>query len=255
MQAFLQESGQGAFGFSGNTNSLRIQPSFPGLNLIGGSTATPKVVLDALSQKTSVRVVSSPSVVAVNNEVASLQVGDEVPITTRQATSVTDPAAPIVNNIEFRETGVILKVKPTINRRGEVSMVITQEVSNVTNQSETENSSTLTPTISQKKISSTINIRSGQMVVLGGLISETQNDTRSRVPLWEHILLLGNIPGRSDGGIRRTELVVFIRPTVIRNSDDALDVAHELQDRLRSLAPTHSQFSYNPPRKKPVFRN
>lgn len=254
VQFFLQESGVGSFGFSGNTNSLTIQPSVPGLNLIGGSAATPKVVLDALSQRTSVRVISSPSVVAVNNKVASLQVGDEVPITTRQAQSVTDPAAPIVNNIEFRETGVILKVKPRINRNGDVQMTITQEVSNVANQNGVGNAATsLTPTISQKKIASTINVKSGQMVVLGGLISETQSDSRSRIPLWEHIPLFGDVPGRSDGGINRTELVVFIRPTVIRSGEDAMDIAYELQDRLRSLAPP-SQFAYKPIRSKSELR-
>ena len=91
--------------------------------------STPKVILDALSNQTSVRLVSSPSLVVVNGGTAVLQVGDDVPVATRQAVSVTDPAAPIINDIEFRKTGVILRVKPVINSDGLVTMQVEQEVS------------------------------------------------------------------------------------------------------------------------------
>ena len=224
-------------GFS-NGNSLVIQPSLPGLNYLFGLGSSPKVILDALASETSVKVVSSPSVVVVNNKSARLQVGDEVPISTRQSTSVTDPEAPIVNSIEFRDTGVILDVLPRVNSSGVVTMEITQEISSVKATTATgDGVSTLTPTISQRRISSTISVRSGQMVVLGGLISETRQKLKQAVPIWEKIPFIGKIPGKNTSGIERTELVIFLRPIVIRRDEDASLLAEEFRSRLESLTP------------------
>ena len=242
VQLFLKKNAdqitQHLTGFS-NGNSLVIQPALPGLNYLFGLGSSPKVILDALANETSVKVVSSPSVVVVNNKSARLQVGDEVPISTRQSTSVTDPEAPIVNSIEFRDTGVILDVVPRVNSSGMVTMEITQEISSVkaTTAVGDNGAGTLTPTISKRKISSTISVRSGQMVVLGGLISETRETLKNSVPVWEKIPLIGNIPGRKTSGLIRTELVIFLRPIVIRNDEDASLLAQEFRARLESLTP------------------
>jgi hypothetical protein len=107
---------------------LPLVPNNPGLNFIVGSLTDPKVVLDALSDVTEVKVVSSPSVVVVDNQPAILKVGDEVPISTQQA-SILDPTSqgfPVVNSIQFRDTGVILKVIPRVNSSGLVTMDIEQ---------------------------------------------------------------------------------------------------------------------------------
>ena len=135
----------------------------PGFNLILGPQNSPQVVLDALRGITEVKILSSPSVVVVDNKPASLQVGDEVPIVTRTAQSVTDPDAPIVNNIEFRNTGVILNVLPRITADGTINLNIEQEISSVSG----TDSETLTPTISQRRVSSTVSVASGQTVLLG----------------------------------------------------------------------------------------
>ncbi|MGI9426565.1 MAG: type II secretion system secretin GspD, partial [Hyphomicrobiaceae bacterium] len=237
VQAFLEETNKlssesGVLGFSNGT-SLTIQPSFPGLNFIVGLPSTPKVILDALSNKTSVRLVSSPSVVVVNNSTAVIQVGDDVPIATRQAVSVTDPAAPIVNDIEFRKTGVILRVTPQINSDGLVTMEVEQENSSVA--STTPGS--LTPTISQRRIVSTISVYSGQMVVMGGLVSEQTNKFANRIPVLERVPVVGDAVGKTDDKGARTELVLFIQPRVIRDAADATRIADEIRARLGSLAP------------------
>jgi general secretion pathway protein D len=217
---------------------LPLVPNNPGLNFIVGSLTDPKVVLDALSDVTEVKVVSSPSVVVVDNQPAILKVGDEVPVSTQQATILdlgggTGTNAPIVNSIQFRDTGVILKVIPRVNSTGLVTMDIEQEISQVAGQQ----GPTLTPTISQRQVASTISVYSGQMVALGGLISEQRNNDRASVPIINQIPLVGELLGSTGKETRRTELIVFIRPQVIRDSRDARGVAEELRSRLKSLAP------------------
>lgn len=237
VQAFLQKSSpRGVLGFSNGT-ALTIAPTLPGLNFLVGLPSTPKVILDALSNKTSVRLVSSPSLVVVNSGTAVLQVGDDVPIATRQAVSVTDPAAPIVNDIEFRKTGVILKVTPQINSDGLVTMEVEQEISQVSSTQANGQTGTLTPTISQRRIVSTISVYSGQMVVLGGLVSERTSKFANRVPILEKVPVVGDAVGKTDDAGARTELVIFIQPQVIRDASDATHIADELRARLGSLAP------------------
>ena len=162
-----------------------------------------------------------------------MQVGDDVPVATRQAVSVTDPAAPIVNDIEFRKTGVILRVKPLINSDGLVTMQVEQEVSSVSSTA----AGALTPTISQRRIVSTIAVYSGQMVVLGGLVSERTNKFANRVPIVEKVPVVGDLVGKTDDTGARSELVVFIQPKVIRDASDATQIADELRARLGELAP------------------
>ncbi len=239
VQFFLQKNG-GKDGLLGYTNgqSISIAPAVPGLNFIIGNIASnPRIILDALAKETSVRVVSSPSVVVLHNQPATLQVGDEVPFTTRQAVSVIDPQAPIVNEIQYKNTGVILKVTPRINSNGLVTMEIEQEISAVARNT-TSGTDNLTPTISQRRISSTIAVQSGQMVVLGGLISEQLDHEKSRIPVFGKIPYIGDVIGGSTGaGRARTELVVFLQPSVIRDPQDASNVAQAVRASMQSLAP------------------
>jgi general secretion pathway protein D len=219
------------------SDGVPIAPNNPGLNLIIGSLTDPKVVVDALADVTEVKVVSSPAVVVVDNQPAILKVGDEVPVSTQQATLLEGTNA-IVNSVQFRDTGVILKVIPRVNSSGLVTMDVEQEISAVVNQ---PGGPTLTPTISQRQVASTISVYSGQMVALGGLISEQRNNDRSSVPILNKIPVLGDLIGSTGKEVRRTELIVFIRPQVIRNSRDARHVAEELRSRLKSLAPPPPQ--------------
>ena len=146
------------------------------------------------------RVVSSPSVVVLHNQPATLQVGDEVPIITRQSQSDMDPDAPVVNEVQYKNTGVILKVTPRINSNGLVTMDIEQEISSVPRTPAAEN---LTPTISQRRISSTIAVESGQLVILGGLISEQNDRHKDSIPLLGKIPYLGDVLGGPPRAPRR----------------------------------------------------
>jgi general secretion pathway protein D len=238
VQFYLQKKDGkgGGFGFT-NGPKIEIAPAVPGLNFIIGSTTSPRVVLDALSSETSVRVVSSPSVVVLHNQPATLQVGDEVPIATRQVSSVTDADAPLVNEIRFRDTGVILKVTPRINSNGLVTMEVQQEISSVVNANAAGEASTLTPTISQRRIASMIAVQDGQMVVLGGLISEQTDNDKRRVPVLNRIPLIGDVVGETSRAKTRKELIVFLQPKIIQEAADAAQVAEELRSRMQFLAP------------------
>ncbi|HEX8665751.1 MAG TPA: type II secretion system secretin GspD [Beijerinckiaceae bacterium] len=217
-------------------SSAIISRALPGFNLLLGQEAQPRVVLDALSSFTNVKVLSSPSLVVVDNQPAMLQVGDEIPVTTRTATLIDNPGAPVVNNVEFRSTGVILKVLPRVHANGSIDLDIEQEISNVANPG-----ASLTPTISQRRVRSTISVMSGQTVLLGGLISEREDSGKSGIPGLRDIKFLGDLFGTTSGNKQRTELIIFIRPQLIRNGLDARHVAEEFRDKLdmmRSQRPT-----------------
>jgi general secretion pathway protein D len=237
VQYFLssQSASLGLFGIATQTvTSTALQQVIPGLNLLLGSQSSPKVILNALSSVTDVKVLSSPSIVALDNEPALLQVGDEVPISTGTATILSNSSTPIVNSIELLNTGVILKVLPHVNANGSIQLEIDQEVSGVVN-ANNNTQQTLTPTISQRRIHSTVAVMSGQTVLLGGLISDNTQNTRAGIPGLSDIKFLGALFGTTDSNKTRSEIIIFIRPQLIRNSVDARAVTQEFRERLQSM--------------------
>jgi len=206
--------------------------AFPGFNFLVGNEAQPSVILDALHDVTTVKVLSNPSLVVMDNEPAVLQVGDQVPISTGSATVLSSNNT-VVNTIDYKDTGVILQVVPRVNVNGNVVLDVQQEISNVVN---TATSTTLTPTVSQRKIKSTIAVASGQTVLLAGLIGESENDDHPTLPGLQDVPVLGDAFGHTSNASQRTELIIFIRPQIIRNSVDAHFVAEELRSKLRGSA-------------------
>ena len=208
-----------------------LQKVAPGLNLLLGSASQPRVILNALSNITDVKVLSSPSIVALDNQPALLQVGDEVPITTSSATVLTNAATPIVNTIQMRNTGVILKVLPHVHANGSVQLEVDQEISNIVN----ADKETLTPTIAQRRVHSTVSVTSGQTVLLAGLISERSQQTKSGIPGLREIKFLGDVFGNTSNTKTRSEIIIFIKTQLIRNSVDASAVTEEFRDRLQTM--------------------
>jgi len=224
---------------SGSTNSLfnaqniagaALSRAFPGFNFLIGKENLPNVVLDALHAVTTTKVLSNPSVVVVDNEVATLMVGNDVPISTGSATLLTGSNS-FVSSIDYRSTGIILRVVPRINANGNVRLDIEQEISQV--ESIVDVGNTRTPQFSQRKVKSAIGVASGQTVLLAGLIQEQQTGNRSGIPLLDQIQNLGDVFSHQDKSNQRTELIVFIRPQIIRDSVDASFVAEELRTKLR----------------------
>jgi general secretion pathway protein D len=208
--------------------SALINRAFPGFNFLLGSEASPSAILDALHTVTSVKVLSNPSLVVINNQVATLQVGDVVPVSTGSATVLTTSNT-VVNTIDYRNTGIILRVSPRISVNGNVRLDIEQEISNVSQQT----AASLTPTVSERMVKSSISVTNGQTVLLAGLISEQQNGTRSGIPLLDEIQGLGDAFSHQDKTGTRTELIIFIRPQIIRDGLDAHHIAEELRSKLR----------------------
>lgn len=218
-----------------NLASAALSRVLPGFNFLVGTEARPRLIIDALQSVTDVKVLSTPSVVVIDNQFATLQVGDQIPITTRTAQSVDTAVAPVVNNIDYRNTGVILRVMPRINANGNVLLDVEQEISNV---ADTATAETLTPTVSQRKVKSSIAVASGQTVLLGGLISERHDRVRGGIPGLIQIPGLGDLFSHNKGIAKRTELIIFIRPQIIRHGIDARRIAEELRAKMVSMGPT-----------------
>jgi general secretion pathway protein D len=226
-----------------------LSRALPGFNFLLGSEANPRIILDALRAVSDVKVLSAPSVVVLDNQVATLQVGDQIPVTTQSATSVIAPGAPIVNNIDYRNTGVILRVVPRINVNGNVLLDIEQEISNV---APNATANTLTPTVSQRKVKSSIAVATGQTVLLAGLISERQERGRSGIPVLEQFDWLGDAFSHQNNSTERTELIIFIRPQIIRDGVDARRVAEELRSKLRGSVESSRAPLIQLPNKRPA---
>ena len=234
VQFFLKSANLGA---PNNTGSIvntaanaALSRVLPGFNFLMGTEAQPQFILNALHSVTDVKILSNPSLVVIDNQTATLQVGDSIPVTTQSAQSVIAPGAPVVSNVDYRNTGIILKVAPRINANGTVLLHIAQEISSVANNA---NSNTLTPTVSERKVESSIAVANGQTVLLAGLVSETQNHSRDGIPGLDRLPGIGPMFSTNiDGTTQRTELIIFIRPKIIRNGVDAYHVAAELRDKI-----------------------
>jgi general secretion pathway protein D len=220
----------GATTVAGSLTNAFINRAFPGFNFLIGNGTQPTAILDALHAVTSVKVLSNPSLVVINNQVATLQVGDAVPISTGSATVLTTNNT-VVNTIDYRNTGIILRVAPRISANGNVRLDVEQEISNVPTSS--SNTPNLTPTVSERKVKSSILVANGQTVLLAGLISEQQNGTRNGIPVLDQIPGFGDAFGHQDNNTTRTELIIFIRPQIIHNGSDAHIIAEELRSKLR----------------------
>jgi len=231
VQFYLRDKAGSTLGFTGGTTQ-KLSPTLPGFNAVLGPTTNPRLVLNGLKALTDVKVLSSPSLVVVNNQVASLEVGDQVPIITKSLTDTTGAANSIANNVDYRDTGVILRVLPRVAANGSVSLEVEQEVSNVVGNTGTSSGTeTLTPTIAQRRIKSAVTVMSGQTVVLGGLIGNRQEKTKSGLPF------LGQLASslQNDTTTTNTEIIVFIRPQIVRDSADAQMVSEELRNKLQIM--------------------
>ncbi|MFD1703834.1 type II secretion system secretin GspD [Methylopila henanensis] len=220
---------KGSFSLFGTAaNALSRQA--PGFNVLIGSNSSPDVVISALDRVTNVEILSSPSLVVAENQPANFQVGDEIPIVTRQAQSVENVDSPLVNQVEFKNTGIILNVIPRIGQNDAVTMQIDQEISAVSS-----GANTLTPTISKRRVASNISVVSGQTVLLAGLISKRDERGKNGIPILGDLKGVGNLFSQRSSAKDRTELVVFIRAEVIRNGEDAQSVAQEFRSRMTVL--------------------
>jgi general secretion pathway protein D len=261
VQAFLQTTGGSISNIPASppgvasTNAAglvgaALNRAFPGFNLLLGPELSPNLILDALHAVTDVKILSNPSLVVIDNQVATLDVGNDVPITTASGSvlnSATSTSNTVVNTIDYRQTGIILRVAPRVNANGNVRLDIEQEISQVVAGSATAagTAANTTPTISVRKIKSSVAVAAGQTVLLAGLIQESRTLNRSGIPVLDQIPKVGDLFSDQSRQIARTELIIFIRPQIIRDSVDAHFVAEEMRSKLKGAIGTVGSDSAN----------
>jgi general secretion pathway protein D len=190
-----------------------------------------QVALRAMETNGNTTTLSAPSLVVVNNRKARIQVGDQIPVTqTFVNTGLGSDKE--VGQVTYKDTGVILEVRPRVNPGGLVYLDVTQEVSRADDAAPGQNAS-----IAKRKLDTQVAVRSGQTVLLGGLIRQRDSRGRAGVPYLSRVPLLGALFRSRSEDLMRTELIVLITPKVIANGDDARRVSDEYRKRFRSLQP------------------
>jgi general secretion pathway protein D len=218
----------GAGGIGGATSGVQ---GFSYALTRGGSV---RALLNMLDSESRISIVSSPSLLVLNNQEARIQVGDEISIKTAEQSTVTVGDTTALNStFERRETGVLLAVKPRVNPGGLVIMEVEQEVSNVPQ----ADVGTDNPRIQQRKIKSSVAVQSGDSVVLGGLIRDNRDASEAGVPGLHQVPLLGALFGTKADNSDRTELLVLITPRTISDRHSALQVTEEFRRKLNQLLP------------------
>ncbi len=235
VQYFYKPSNKHEFALS-TGNSVNIAPALPGFSYLFTQGTNIQVILSALSDITHVEVVSSPNVMVLNNGTALLQVGSQVPIATAEAVSVSAGGAPLVNSIEYHATGVILKVTPSVNKSGLVTLDVSQEVSNVAEDA-SPTSTLRSPTFAQRKVKSTVAVHDNETVALGGLMSNSRTYGNNGIPFLSDIPVVGALFGTKTDNTQRTELMVLITPHVVENMESARAVMEELHQKFPSIEP------------------
>ncbi len=241
------QSGASSGALTQGVSSVPVQ-NFPGFSYLYQG-ANFQATLNALKTVTDVTVLSAPKLMVLNNHTATIEVGQQVPISTGSAVSTLTSGAPIVNSIEYRDTGVILKITPRVNSGGLVLLDIAQEVSDVLPAPSGQTAATSginSPTIEQRKIATSVAVQDGETIALGGLIKNEVSKGRSTVPLLGDIPVLGHLFGDTTGGLNRTELVVLLTPRVVRTPVDARAVTQELRDNIHLAAPPPAAPDHRP---------
>lgn len=219
-----------------STSGTGLVRDVPGFSFLFGNAGSLTGVLNALEGKTKVNVVSAPKLLVINNQTANLQVGNQVPILTQSSTSTVGENSPIINGIEYRDTGVILNITPRVNSSGLVLLDISQEVSDVLS-SRASGSGIDSPVISTRKVSTSVAVQDGEVLALGGLIRNIQSRDKTGIPFLSQIPIIGGLFGRQVEETDKIELVILLKPRVIRTVDDARAVTEELRQKIRSLEP------------------
>lgn len=189
-----------------------------------------QVAVHAMETNGNTKTLSAPSLVVLNNQMAQIQVGDQVPI---NQTSVNPGVGTATyNQVNYLNTGVILSVQPRVNPGGLVYLTIQQQVSSPSFPAGGGN-----PTIAQRSMGTQVAVQSGQTVLLGGLIQQLDTNTDTGVPGLSRIPIFGRLFGTTNNSKTRTELIVLITPKIITNSEEAKQVTDEYQLKFESLAP------------------
>lgn len=195
------------------------------------STANFKAMINALATKNKANILSTPRLTVLDNHEAVIQIGQDVPVATgEQTTAASTGAEPtIMRSIQYRSLGIILKVKPTINTEGLLTLELTQEVSDLSKNTGVGDS----PIIAIRRINTSVVAANGQTVALGGLMKQQKGIIERKVPLLGDIPLIGNLFKVTENTDDRTELLILVTPTILTKTDDATKITDELKKEIK----------------------
>lgn len=185
-------------------------------------------MMNALARDSKLNVISSPSILVLDNQSAEIRVGDQQPIFTGSSTT---EGGVITQNIQFKDTGVSLKVTPRVNSNGMVTMDLIQEVTDVGEIDQ----ATGQRSFLQRNIKSNIAVKSGETIVLGGLIKDNSTSSQRGAPKLSKVPVVGSLFGGTSRQNNRTELLVLITPTAIKNQKDLYKTGEELRSKMKRL--------------------
>ncbi|MFE8643460.1 type II secretion system secretin GspD [Sphingomonas sp. NCPPB 2930] len=194
------------------------------------SASDVRLVLNALASMSLVKVISSPSLMVLDNQTASIVVGDQVPVQT--GTTISSTGGFASTSIQYKDTGVQLQVMPSVNAGNIVTMLLTQAVTDV---STVRDDATGQFPFRQRQITSKVAVRSGEALVLGGLIRDNVSNGRGGIPFLKDLPVVGAAFGSTTVAKDRTELVVILTPRVVRSDEDIRDVGAEMRDRMKGI--------------------
>ena len=210
----------------GSLNSV-----FPGFSYV---LKGPQITLNALTNLAKVNVISSPSLMVLDNRQALLQIGDQVPTTTQTSAGTLVPGQPMINSVVYKDTGLILSITPRISDSGRVLLDIEQEVSSV---SRTTSSNIDSPTIGRRRVKTTIMANNGEPITLGGMIQDKTTKASAQVPVLGNLPLIGNAFRDKTNQTEKTELIIMITPRVEQQLHDLLVHAGGETQRIRKFQP------------------
>jgi general secretion pathway protein D len=228
----LQKNGTPTATFSSLTSGA-IAAAFPGFNYAFNASNI-SAMLKALNDITKVNVISTPSLMVLDNKTARLQIGDQVPITTQTATNVVTSQAAIVNTVSMQDTGVILSVTPRINESGRVQLEIEQEVSSVV---KTTTSNIDSPTIQQRRVQTTVVVNDGEVLALGGMIQDQTSRESTQIPVLGDLPGVGALFSNRSNSVAKTELLILITPRVVRDAGESRLVTEEYRRKMKIYMP------------------
>ena len=223
-------------------------PAFAGLQLINTLGGDVRGVLNALGRDSRLKIVSSPTLMVIDNQKAQIQVGKKVPTLSSTQTGV-NTGSGVISNINYLETGVLLTVTPRVNAGGRITLEINQEVSDA---AKTDSSTIDSPTISRRQAQSTVTTQSGETLVFGGLIQSQRSFGTSGIPILSKIPIIGGAFGSQTYSETKTELVLLITPKLIADTTHARDALDEIRRKMPALENVMPKAVVFPPAAKPA---
>lgn len=223
-----------------SNNSSGIGAKLPGFSYTISKADVVRATLNAVATKSQVRLLSSPSILVLNNHTANIQVGQQQPILS--STAAATGSNFITQSITYKDTGVLLSVTPSVNAGGLISMDISQQVTDVGARDEV----TQQRSFQTRQIQTRVAVRSGESIVLGGLIRENDSNTRSGLPGLADVPLLGALFSNTSNLRDRTELLVLMTPRALEDDDQLRSASAEMRERMRSLSLQAQPLSFRP---------